>query len=135
MNQDCVVNSVIKELSVVFCCDIHIRICRVRHKHSPTRHGEWKLHLASMTWKSLAKVASMKFEPKHYGEYEIKVTRQIKYALRYFYQSYLFQISFISININENFARAESQYKYNYGDVISASITHDLRTWTQINIP
>ena len=53
-------------------------ICRVRHKHSQTRHGEWKFHLASTTWKSLAKLASMKLGCKYFGEYEIKVTRQIR---------------------------------------------------------
>ena len=35
-------------------------------------------------------------------EYKIKVTRQILYALRYLYQSHLFQISFISIDIDKN---------------------------------
>ena len=50
---------------------------RVRHKHSPTRHGEWTFHLASTTWKSLAKLASMKFGWNTFGEYDIKVTRQI----------------------------------------------------------
>ena len=79
---------------------------RVRHKHSPTRHGEWKFHLASTTWKSLAKMSSMEFGRKHFGEYEIKLLAKFRYAIIYLYQSYLFQISFISMNIDENLARA-----------------------------
>ena len=35
-----------------------------------------------------------------------KLLAKFKYALNYLYQSYLFQISFIYINIDENFARA-----------------------------
>ena len=61
----------------MYCALMNIKISRVRHKHSPTRHGEWKFHLASTTWKSLAKMASMKFGQNKNGEYEIKVTRQI----------------------------------------------------------
>ena len=58
-------------------CKCLLRV-RVRHKHSPTRHGEWKFPLASTTWKSLAKLASMKLGCKYFGEYEIKLTRQIR---------------------------------------------------------
>ena len=64
-----------------YCDDLNLdknnTTSRVRHKHSPTRHGEWEFHLASTTKKSLAKMASIKFGRKRFGEYEIKVTRQI----------------------------------------------------------
>ena len=109
-----------------------IYIYRVRHKHSPTRHGEWKFHLASTTWKSLAKMASMKFGQNNFGEYEIKVTRQIlisTYILITFkHVSNIVHIFKYRWKFRSRLRR--SQYKNKYGDVISASILHDLKTLT-----
>ena len=56
---------------------------RVQHKHSPTRHGEWKIWLASMNRIALAKLASINFDLDLAGEYKIKSLASMQHVSKY----------------------------------------------------
>ena len=57
--KQCISVGLLKEHDFFVC----VWLCRVRHKHSPARHGECKIVLASVNWDSLASLASVKYFP------------------------------------------------------------------------